>query len=55
MYKYSNGLLPDVFDTLFCKLADVHEYNTRNVHQCNIFMSAFDQQIEVKKLKFLWR
>ena len=30
MYKCSNGLLPDVFDTLFCKLADVHEYNTRN-------------------------
>ena len=48
MYKYSNGLLPDVFGTLFCKLA--MSMNTiPEMHQCNIFMSAFDQQIEVKK------
>ena len=39
MYKYSNGLLPDVFDTLFCKRADVHEYNTRNASMQHIFVS----------------
>ena len=39
MYKYSNSLLPDVFDTLFCKLADVHEYNTRNASMQHIYVS----------------
>ena len=39
MYKYSNGLLPDVFDTLFCKLADVHEYNTRNASMQHIYVN----------------
>ena len=29
MSKYSNQLLPGVFNNLFSKLADVHEYNTR--------------------------
>ena len=27
IYKYSNQMLPDVFDIFFSKLADVHEYN----------------------------
>ena len=39
MYKYSNGLLPDVFDTLFCKLADVNAYNTRNASMQHIYVS----------------
>ena len=39
MCKYSNGLLPDVFDTLFCKLADVLEYNTRNASMQHIYAS----------------
>ena len=38
MYKYSNQLLPDVFNNLFTKLADVHEYNTRNASPQHVYV-----------------
>ena len=38
MYKYSNQLLPDVFDNFFSKLADVHEYNTRNASAQHVYI-----------------
>ena len=38
MYKYSNQLLPDVFNDLFSKLADVHEYNTRNASTQHVYV-----------------
>ena len=30
MYKYSNGLLPDVFNTLYIKNSEIHTYSTRS-------------------------
>ena len=30
MYKYSNGLLPDVFNTLYVKNSEIHTYSTRS-------------------------
>ena len=38
MYKYSNQLLSDVFDNLFSKHADVHEYNTRNTFTQHVYV-----------------
>ena len=38
MYKYSNQLLPDVFDNLLSKLADFHEYNTRNASTQHVYV-----------------
>ena len=30
MYKYSNGLLPDVFNILYVKNSEIHTYSTRS-------------------------
>ena len=30
MYRYSNGLLPDVFNTLYIKNSEIHAYSTRS-------------------------
>ena len=30
MYKYSNGLLPDVFNTLYIKYSEIHIYSNRS-------------------------
>ena len=30
MYKYSNGFLPDVFNTLYIKNGEIHTYSTRS-------------------------
>ena len=30
MYKYSNGLLPDVFNILYIKNSEIHTYSTRS-------------------------
>ena len=38
MYKHSNSLLLDGFDNLFCKIADVHEYNIRCVLMLHIYV-----------------
>ena len=38
MYKYSNQLLPVVFDNRFSKLTDVHEYNTRNASTQHVYV-----------------
>ena len=39
VYAYSKQLLPDVFNTIFSKLADVHEYNTRNAPTQHVYVS----------------
>ena len=36
MYKYNNGLLPDVMNTLYRRNHDVHSYNTRNNNHLRI-------------------
>ena len=30
MYKYSNGLLPEVFNTLYINNSEIHTYSTRS-------------------------
>ena len=30
MYKFSNGFLPDVFNTLYIKYSEIHTYSTRS-------------------------
>ena len=41
-YKYHNGLLPSVFDSLFTNLGRSHSYNTRN---------AFNYHFRIRKMK----
>ena len=38
MYKYSNQLLPDVFDNRLSKPADFHGYDTRNASTQNVYV-----------------
>ena len=38
MYRYSNQLLLDVFNNHFFKLADVHEYSTRNASTQHVYV-----------------
>ena len=53
MYKYSNQLLPDVFD-IFSKLADVHEYNTRNASTQHVYVCFQRTNYRQKPIKLLW-
>jgi hypothetical protein len=36
MYKWNNGLLPDIFDTMFTYNCKYHQYNTRTASQLSI-------------------
>ena len=37
MYKYSNGLLPDVFNTLYIKSSEIHTYSSTRSKDLSYF------------------
>ena len=40
MYKFSNGFLPDVFNTLYIKNCEIHTYSTRSKNLYHVLLGT---------------
>ena len=36
MFNYNSGMLPDIFDSIFTKNKDIHNYETRQRHKLHV-------------------
>ena len=39
MYKYMNGMLPELYLDMFTSVSDIHNYDTRQAENKNVFVS----------------
>ena len=36
MFNYNSGMLPDIFDSIFTKNKEIHNYETRQRHKLHV-------------------
>ena len=52
MYKFSNGFLTVVFNTLYIKNSEIHTYSTRNKDLYHILPGTVNINVNVTFIKF---
>ena len=53
MYKYVNSMTPDVFNNFFSNISDIHQHDTRNATQKQIYVT-FHGTTRGQKTFILW-